>query len=64
MVIEDGQRMAAISIGERYPALEVHLPEQIWGGLLKALVSRSTAGPCNDTTMATQNLVHCRIGGT
>jgi hypothetical protein len=64
MVIEDGQRMAAASIGERHPALEVHLPEQIGGGLLKALVSCRTAGRGNDTTVATQDLVHRRIGGT
>ena len=39
MIVDDGQRMAAVAVGKRDPALEVHLPQQVRRRLLKALVS-------------------------
>src|SRR5215510_9202943 len=38
MIVQHCQRMAAASIGKRYPTLEVHLPKQVRRRLLEALV--------------------------
>src|SRR6202008_2423109 len=37
VVVHDGQRMTPDAIGNRYPTLEVHLPEQVRRRLLEPL---------------------------
>ena len=69
MVVHDGQRMAAAAVGQRDPALEVHLPQQVGGLLLEALVGRqrrrpaATIRPCRrriSCTVETRRQRHAR----
>ena len=60
MVVDHGQRMASAAARKRHVALEVHLPEQVGRGLLKAQVGRSPARRRNDPAMPAQDFVHRR----
>ncbi len=39
VVVDDGQRVTPLATGQRHPALEVHLPEQVGRFLLEPQVS-------------------------
>jgi hypothetical protein len=56
--------MAPAATQKRHVAFEVHLPEQIRRGLLKALLRRRSARCGNDPTVPAKDLVHCRMRWT
>src|SRR5262245_60811235 len=60
VVVEDRQWMAALPIGERPPALEVHLPEHVRRWHLKALGCSRPAQRWHDPAVSSQNLMHSR----
>jgi len=60
MVVKDSQRMAAAAVTQRDPALEVHLPQQVWRWPLEALLRRSSTRRRNNAAIPAQHLVQRR----
>src|SRR4029077_10901100 len=60
MVVKHGQRMAPAAVAERHMTLEVHLPEQVRGGLLEALMGSCATDWHDNAVVPAQDLVHGR----
>src|SRR5260370_11366836 len=60
MIVYHRQRMALRVVAKPHPALEVHLPQQIWRRHLKALAGHRASKRRFDTVRPAQDLVACR----
>jgi hypothetical protein len=60
MIVYHGQWMALRVVAKPHPALEVHLPQQIWRQHLKALAGHRASKRRFDTVRSAQDLMDGR----